>query len=188
VRHSPFNALVAPRPIGWISTLSPDGIVNLAPYSYFNAISSHPPFVMFSSSTPKHSRRYAERNGEFVANLATGDLRNEVVETSRPAPPEVSEAELAHLAMAPSRRIRTPRVARARAALECRYVKTIELHDRNGVLLPATVVIGEVVDIFIDDAIIVGGRVDLRLAKPLARLGYHDYAVVDEVFEMQVYS
>jgi flavin reductase (DIM6/NTAB) family NADH-FMN oxidoreductase RutF len=102
-------------------------------------------------------------------------------------PVDVSEAELVHLAMAPSRKIRTPRVARALAALECRYVKTVELHDRNGLLLPAAAVIGEVVDIFIDDAIIVDGRVDLTLAKPLARLGYQDYSVVEEIFEMQVF-
>lgn len=185
--HNPFNALIAPRPIGWISTLSPSGVVNLAPYSFFNALSGRPPFVMFSSSTPKHSRFNAEHSGEFVANLATGDLKDELVETSRPVPADVSEAELAHLAMAPSRRIRTPRVARAHAALECRYVKTVELHDRNGALLPAAAVIGEVIDIFIDDAIIVDGRVDLTLVKPLARLGYHDYSLVEEVFEMQVF-
>jgi flavin reductase (DIM6/NTAB) family NADH-FMN oxidoreductase RutF len=185
--HNPFNALIAPRPIGWISTLSPSGVVNLAPYSFFNALSGRPPFVMFSSSTPKHSRFNAENSGEFVANLATGDLKDELVETSRPVPADVSEAELAHLVMAPSRRIRTPRVARTHAALECRYVKTVELHDRNGVLLPAAAVIGEVVDIFIDDAIIVDGRVDLTLVKPLARLGYYDYSLVEEVFEMQVF-
>jgi flavin reductase (DIM6/NTAB) family NADH-FMN oxidoreductase RutF len=185
--HSPFNALIAPRPIGWISTLSPTGIVNLAPYSFFNAVSGRPPFVMFASSTPKHSRFNAEQSGEFVANLATGDLKDEVVETSRPVADDVSEAELARLALAPSRQIRTPRVARARAALECRYVKTVELHDRNGALMPAAIVIGEVVDIFIDDAIIVDGRVDLTLAKPLARLGYLDYCVVEEVFEMGVF-
>jgi flavin reductase (DIM6/NTAB) family NADH-FMN oxidoreductase RutF len=167
--------------------LSPSGVVNLAPYSFFNALSGRPPFVMFASSTPKHSRFNAEQSGEFVANLATGDLRNEVVVTSRPAPADVSEADLANLEMAPSRKIRTPRVARAHAALECLYVKTVELHDRDGNLLPAAAVIGEVVDIFIDDAILVAGRVDLALAKPLARLGYFDYAVVEEVFEMQVF-
>lgn len=185
--HSPFNALVAPRPIGWISTLSPSGIVNLAPYSFFNAISGRPPFVMFACSAPKHSRFNAERSGEFVVNLATGDLKHEVVETSRPTPANVSEAELASLAMTPSRQIRTPRVARAHAALECRYVKTVELHDRNGALLPAAMVIGEVIDIYIDDAIIVDGRVDITLVKPLARLGYLDYCVVEEVFEMKVF-
>ena len=89
--------------------------------------------------------------------------------------------------MTPSRQIRTPRVARAHAALECRYVKTVELHDRNGALLPAAMVIGEVIDIYIDDAIIVDGRVDITLIKPLARLGYLDYCVVEEVFEMKVF-
>lgn len=182
--HAPFLALVSPRPIGWISTLTPGGVVNLAPYSFFNALSSRPPIVMFASSTPKHSRRNAETSGEFVVNLATYDLREEMGETSDVVGPEISEAAKVGLDMAPSKYVRTPRVARSPAALECRYMKTVELHDRDGALLPAAAIIGEVVGIYIDDALIVDGRVDITHARPLARLGYKDYAVVDEVFPM----
>lgn len=183
--HTPFSALVAPRPIGWISTLTADGVVNLAPYSFFNAVSSRPPMVMFASSSPKDSRRNAEESGEFVVNLATYDLKDAVGATSEPHPPHVSEPELIGLAMAPSIAVRTPRVARAHAALECRYDKTVPLADRDGRPLPSAIVIGEVIGIYIDDAIIVDGYVDLTLARPIGRLGYRDYSVVDHLFSMK---
>jgi flavin reductase (DIM6/NTAB) family NADH-FMN oxidoreductase RutF len=181
---TPFLALVSPRPIGWISTLTPSGVVNLAPYSFFNALSSRPPIVMFASSTPKDSRRNAETSGEFVVNLATYALREEMGATSDVIDREISEAVSVGLEMAPSVHVRPPRVARSPAALECRYMKTVELHDRDGSLLPAAAVIGEVVGIYIDDALIVDGRVDITRARPIARLGYKDYCVVDEVFPM----
>jgi flavin reductase (DIM6/NTAB) family NADH-FMN oxidoreductase RutF len=181
---SPFNALVSPRPIGWISTLNANGTVNLAPYSYYNAVSSRPPFVMFASSTPKDSRRNAERLGEFVVNLASYELREKMGESSRVFAPETSEPDIIGLEMTPSVTVKTPRVARAHAALECRYDKTVELHDRDGNLLPAAIIIGEVIGIYIDDALIVEGRVDITRARPVARLGYKDYAVIDEVFAM----
>jgi flavin reductase (DIM6/NTAB) family NADH-FMN oxidoreductase RutF len=183
--HTPFPALVVPRPIGWISTLTPEGVVNLAPYSFYNALSSRPPIVMFASTSPKDSRRNAETSGEFVVNLATFDLHDEMGGTSEPLAPHVSEPETIGLEMAPSKHIRTPRVARSPAALECRYMKTVELHDRDGNLLPAAAIIGEVVSIYIDDAIIVDGRVDILRARPIARLGYRDYCVVDNVFALR---
>jgi flavin reductase (DIM6/NTAB) family NADH-FMN oxidoreductase RutF len=182
--HNPFIALVAPRPIGWISTLNEHGSVNLAPYSFFNAVSSRPPMVMFSSSTPKDSRRNAEATGEFVVNLATYDLREEMGATSDPHGPAVSEPEVVGLEMSPSLCVRTPRVARARAALECRYDKTVELTDREGKPISSAIVIGEVIGIYIDDALIVDGKVDITRARPIARLGYKDYSVVDAVFPM----
>ena len=144
--------------------------------------------VMFASSAPKDSKANAERSGEFVANLATYDLRDEVVETSRTVASHVSEPELIGLAMTASRHVRTPRVARAHAALECRYLKTVELHDRVGNLVPSTVVIGEVVSVFIDDSLLVDGLVDLSRARPLARLGYKDYATIAEIFPMKVHG
>ena len=180
--HDPFNALVVPRPIGWISTLSPDGVVNLAPYSFFNAISSRPPFVMFSSSEPKDSRHNAETGGEFVVNLATYALREAMNASSAAMPADVSEPAAIGLEMAPSVSVKVPRVARSPAALECRYVKTVELPGADGKPLPAVIVIGEVTGIHIDDAIIVNGQVDLSLVRPLARLGYLDYTTVDEIF------
>jgi len=185
LRHTPFPALVVPRPIGWISTITPEGVVNLAPYSFYNALSSRPPIVMFASSSPKDSRRNAELSGEFVVNIATFDLRHEMGGTSEPLPPHISEPEAISLAMAPSRHVKPPRVAASPAALECRYMKTVELHDRHGTLLPAAAIIGEVVGIYIDDALIVDGLVDIVRAKPIARLGYKDYCVVKETFPLR---
>jgi flavin reductase (DIM6/NTAB) family NADH-FMN oxidoreductase RutF len=182
--HNPFVALVVPRPIGWISTLTPEGRVNLAPYSFFNALSSQPPIVMFASTQPKDSRRNAETAGEFVVNLATYALGDEMGATSEANGPEISEPEVVGIAMAPSVHVRPPRVAASPVALECRYLKTVALHDRNGGLLPAAAVIGEVIGIYIDDALIVDGKVDVIRARPIARLGYRDYAVIDAVFPM----
>ncbi len=183
--HTPFPALVVPRPIGWITTLTPAGVVNLAPYSYFNAVSSRPPAVMFASTTLKDSQRNAEATGEFVVNLATFDLRDEMGGTSEPMPPNISEPYEVGLEMTASRNVKPPRVARSPAALECRYMKTVELHDRSGNLMSSAVVIGEVIGIYIDDALIVDGRVDIARARPIARLGYRDYTVVDEIFSLR---
>ncbi len=183
--HNPFTALVVPRPIGWISTLGPDGVVNLAPYSFFNAICGDPPMVMFSSVGRKHSLVNAETGGEFVVNLAGAALCEEMNITSAPVPAEVSEADLAGLEMAPSRVVAPPRVARAPAALECRHVQTLPLHDVDGNPARSTVVIGQVVGVYIDDAVIVDGIVRMDRVRPLSRLGYMDYAVVDNVFSME---
>lgn len=183
--YTPFAALVVPRPIGWITTLTPEGVVNLAPYSYFNAVSSRPPAVMFASTVLKDSRRNAEVTGEFVCNLATFDLRDEMGGTSEPMPPHISEPREIGLEMTPSRLVKAPRVARSPAALECRYMKTVELHGKDGHLWPAAVVIGEVIGIYIDDDLIVDGRVDITRASPIARLGYRDYTVVKEVFSLR---
>jgi flavin reductase (DIM6/NTAB) family NADH-FMN oxidoreductase RutF len=183
--HDPFTALVVPRPIGWISTLDREGRVNLAPYSYFNALSSRPPFVMFSSTPAKHSQINAEATGEFVANLATYALRKEVNATSEAVPAGVDEAAMAGLEMVPSRAVKPPRVARSPVALECVYNSSIKLRPRDGTAMSTTVVIGEVVGIHIDDSVIVDGRIDFLKMRPIARLGYMDYAAFDSVFEMK---
>jgi flavin reductase (DIM6/NTAB) family NADH-FMN oxidoreductase RutF len=178
--HDPTTSLVVPRPIG-----SPSGVINLAPYSFFNMIASQPPFVMFSSNTQKHTQRHAESGGEFVFNLATYDLRNEMNVTGGDYPADVSESELAKLAMAPSRTVKPPRVARSPIALECVYSQTVKLVSGNGKKNSYEVVIGEVVNVHIDDAVIVDGLVDLSRIRPIGRLGYRgDYAVVDTIFEM----
>ncbi|MEO8304528.1 MAG: flavin reductase family protein [Betaproteobacteria bacterium] len=182
--HDPFLAVVVPRPIGWISTLDPSGNVNLAPYSFFNAISGRPPFVMFSSSARKDSQRNAEETGEFVANLATWDLRVEVNATSLVAAPGVDEAALVGLEMIASVAVKPPRVKRSPVALECLYRTSVRLSSSDGVAHPATIVIGEVVGVHIDDSVIVNGRVDPMLLNPLARLGYLDYSVIGGVFSM----
>ncbi len=183
--HDPTTSLVVPRPIGWITTVSPAGVVNLAPYSYFNMIASQPPFVMFSSNQRKHSQLNAESGGEFVFNLATYELRHEMNVTGGTYPAEVSEPELAKLEMTPSRRVKPPRVARSPIALECVYSQTVPLVSRAGKMHDYQLVIGEVVNVHIDDAVIVDGLVDMARIKPIARLGYRgDYAVIDHLFEM----
>jgi flavin reductase (DIM6/NTAB) family NADH-FMN oxidoreductase RutF len=184
--HSPFNALVVPRPIGWISTISRSGIVNLAPYSFFNIVSGYPPpFVMFASNPRKDSQRNAEETGEFVANLATWDLREEMNATSADFAPAISEPHRVGLEMIPCRQVKPPRVARSPVALECKYSKTVELVTSDGKKSPSSVVIGEVVGVHIDDSLIVNGHVDVTRMKPIARLGYMDYCVVDSLFSIK---
>jgi flavin reductase (DIM6/NTAB) family NADH-FMN oxidoreductase RutF len=184
--HDPLTALVVPRPIGWISTISPSGVVNLAPYSFFNAIAGNPPFVMFSSGGRKHSQHNAEKSGEFVHSLTTWELREAMNLTSAMVGPEVSEPELAQLEMAPSTVVKPPRVRRSPVAFECKYVKSVELPGRDGRPHDYTIVIGEVVSIYIDDAVIIDGAVDLSRSRPIARLGSTDqYAVVDTIFRMK---
>jgi len=183
--HNPFKACVAPRPIGWISTLSRDGIVNLAPFSYFNAVLDDPPTVMFSASGAhlegpiKDSALNAKETGEFVYNMATWDLREQMNLTSASVPRHIDEFELANLAKAPSTIVKPPRVAESPVQFECRTVKVLELSPSN------TVVFGEVVGIHINERIITNGRIDLTKAMPIARCGYMDYAVVREIFEMR---
>src|SRR3954452_2531831 len=127
--HDPFKAFIAPRPIGWVSTLGPDGEVNLAPYSYFNAVQDSPPTLMFSSAGPKDSATFAGSGGEFVWNMPTYDLREQMNETSRTIPRGESEFERAGLEMAESRLVAPPRVAAAPVALECKVVQVVPLHD-----------------------------------------------------------
>ena len=182
--HDPITALVVPRPIGWITTVSATGVVNLAPYSFFNLIAGKPPFVMFSSEPAKDSQRNAEATGEFVFNLATYDLRNSMNTTASAFPPDVSEPGMAGLEMLPSIDVRPPRVALSPVALECRYRKTVALADLPTDTAVATMVIGEVVRVHIDDRAIREGRVDIALLRPIARLGYMEYCLVDHVFSM----
>jgi len=183
--HDPFLALVVPRPIGWISTLDGAGNVNLAPYSFFNLVSGTPPFVMFASKPRKDSQRNAEETGEFVANMATYDLREAVNASSVEVGPEVSEPERIGLEMAPCRAVRPPRVARSPVVLECKYFKTVELFSSDGTRSASSVIIGEVVGIHIDDSVIANGHIDVTRMQPLARLGYMDYCAVNELFAIQ---
>jgi flavin reductase (DIM6/NTAB) family NADH-FMN oxidoreductase RutF len=183
--HDPTTSLVVPRPIGWITTISPTGVINLAPYSFFNMIASHPPFVMFASNSRKDTQRHAEHGSEFVFNLATYDLRIEMNITGGEYPPDVSEPELAKLEMSPSRFVKPPRVARSPIALECVHTQTVPLTSSGGMKHNYEVVIGEVVNVHIDDAVIVDGLVDMARIRPIGRLGYRgDYTVVDNIFYM----
>ena len=183
LRHDPMKAIVAPRPIGWISTLSLDGVANLAPYSFFNMVAENPPYVMFSSAGRKDSQRNAEETGEFVCSLAVFDLREAMNVSSAGVGPEVDEFVLAGLATAPSRLVKPPRVAASPAALECRYWKTVSPPSRSR--QPYSMVIGEVVGVHIDDRFVADGMVDTVAMHPIARMGYMDYAVVDGKFVLR---
>lgn len=189
--YNPFKALVVPRPIGWITTLDAAGVVNLAPYSFFNALSDAPPMVFFASNGRprsdgggKDSLRNAEASGEFVVNLATWELREQMNATSAPLPPGESELGRTDLTLLPSEKVAPPRVAQSPVHLECRWLRTVDLPctlpDSGNYL-----VIGEVVGFHIDDSLITEeGLVDIARARPIARLGYRDYSLVETVFSL----
>jgi flavin reductase (DIM6/NTAB) family NADH-FMN oxidoreductase RutF len=183
--RNPFKAIVAPRPIGWITSMSAKGEINLAPYSFFNAVSDNPPIVLFSSEGPKDSLAFVEETKEFVCNLATFDLRAAVVDTSEDLPRGVNEMEKSGVAAAPSRLVRPPRVAASPCALECRLLQVIHLVDLEGRPSSRHVVFGQVVGVHIDDRFIKNGRLDTAAMRPIARCGYADYSVVNEVFAMR---
>lgn len=183
--HDPFKAIVAPRPIGWISTLDTAGRRNLAPYSFFNGVCGNPPMVMFSSEGLKHSAENARDTGQFVCSLATYDLRDQMNATSAPLDKGEDEFVRAGLEAAPSRTVRPPRVAKSPAALECRTISVTELADMHGDTTGRYVVIGQVTGVHIDEAFLVDGLFDTAKAQALARCGYMDYATVFETFSIQ---
>ncbi len=183
--HDPAKAIVAPRPIGWISTLNAAGDINLAPYSFFNAFSTEPFIVWFSSGGEKDSAAFAQESGEFVANLVSRDLAEKMNRTSVAAPRGVNEFVYADLAMAPSCLVAVPRVAAAPAALECRVTEIFRPKALDGTSAGAVIVAGEVVGVHIDDTFLKDGIFDIVMAGNVARLGYMDYASVDETFSMR---
>jgi len=177
--HDPFKALVAPRPIGWVSTVSADGICNLAPYSFFNAIADRPHYIMFSSNRFKDSVRNVEATGEFTCSLATLELRDGMNLSSAPVPPDVDEFDIAGLTATASHYVTPPRIMESPAAFECRHWRTIELPDADAEQGTGHyLVIGRVVGIYIDDQFLKDGLVDTAAMRPIARMGYMDYAVV----------
>ncbi len=187
--HDPFKSCVVPRPIVWISTIGADDAVNLAPYSFFNAVATEPPMVMFSSNGKqahgtKDSVANAEATGEFVCNMATWDLREEMNLSCAALGPEVDEFAFAGLETAPSELVAPPRVKAAPIHMECIYHQTIELPSRDPSVRNA-MVLGRVVGIHISDDVLTDGLVDASKFRPIARLGYMDYARVDEVFAMR---
>lgn len=191
-KFSVYNALVVPRPIGWISTIGTDGVVNLAPFSFFNALTADPPCVMYcpnglkpGTDEVKDSLRNAEETGEFVFNLCTYDLREQMNATSAHVPASVNEMAEAGLEAAPCEKVKPPRVKASPIALECTYLETVHLPiSSKGI--PNHVVLGQVVGVHIADEVIVDGKVDIAKLRPLARLGYLDYASVEpeNVFSM----
>jgi len=182
--HDPFKALVAPRPIGWISTVSAAGELNLAPYSYFNAFSSNPPIVGFSSEGDKDSSTFAMETGEFVWSMATWDLRDQMNATAASLARGESEFAHARLESAPSRLVRPPRVAASPAAFECRVTEMVKLKDVDGRDSGRRLVLGRVVGIYVDERFVHKGRVDSAAMRPIARGGYDEYSVVEQVFSM----
>jgi len=183
--HDPFKAIVAPRPIGWISTVDADGRPNLAPYSFFNAVCDRPPMVMFSSSARKDSQANVEATGEFVVNLATRDLVDAMNLSSAAVPHGVDEFSLAALETLPCNVVRPRRVARSPAALECRLVHVLPLKTFEGSATTTTLLVGQVVGVHLDMACLRDGQFDMVTAGTIARCGYRgDYAQVTELFEM----
>ena len=179
LRHDPFKALAVPRPIGWISTIDKNGICNLAPYSFFNAVGEKPHFVIFSSAGPKDSLLNIEETGEFVCSLATWDLRFNMNMTSAAVPRGVDEFPIGDLTAAPCRLVKPPRVKESPAAFECKHWKTVALPPLHPGGEPRNwVVFGQVISIHIDDRFVKDGMVETGAMRPIARLGYMDYAVV----------
>jgi flavin reductase (DIM6/NTAB) family NADH-FMN oxidoreductase RutF len=191
--HTVYNALVVPRPIGWISTLSVDGVINLAPFSFFNSLCADPPCVMYCPNSFKPGTREqkdslvnAEATGEFVFNLCSYEQREQMVVTAAHSPSTVDEMARAGVEAAECQVVKPPRVKGSKVALECKYLQTVELPTaRNG--SRQVMVVGQVVGIHVDDDVIVDGIIDIRKVNPLARLGYLQYAQLDmdQVFEMR---
>ena len=169
--HDPLNAIVAPRPIGWISTISDGGVRNLAPYSFFNLVNYQPPLVAFSSMGWKDSVANVRATGEFVWNLVTRDLGEVMNASSASVPPDVDEFALAAIEAAPSRLVRPPRVAASRAAFECKLTQLIELQTKEGRQLDQWLVIGEAIGIHIDTAMLENGVYQTARARPITRGG-----------------
>ena len=182
--HNPFKAIVGPRPIGWITTMSAKGEINLAPYSFFNGITDKPPIVMFASEGHKDSVTFVEETKEFVCSLATFDLRDQMNGTAAPLARGVNEMTATGLESAPSRLVKPPRVAASPCALECKWLKTVSFDDIDGNKMERFVVFGHVVGVHINDQFIKNGRLDTAAMRPIARLGYDEYAVIDSVFKM----
>jgi flavin reductase (DIM6/NTAB) family NADH-FMN oxidoreductase RutF len=184
--HDPFKAAIAPRPIGWVSTVSAAGAINLAPYSFFNAVASAPQMIAFSSEGLKHSAAFAMQTREFVWNMPTWELREAMNATSATLDEGVNEFDHAGLRMAPSRLVAPPRVAASPFALECRVTQTLELRDVDGAPVDRHLVIGQVVGIHVDERFVRDGRLDVTAMRPIARCGYTaDYTVLDALFRME---
>lgn len=185
----PFKACVVPRAIGWLSTISAEGIPNLAPYSQFTNLTFDPPYVLVSinqgsESTRKDTTVNIESTGEFVYNMVTYSLRDSMNITAAGFPPEVDEFEKAGLTKAPSVLVKPYRIAESPIQFECKYYQTIRLPG-EGRVGTADIIIGEVVGVHIkDEFILPDGKIDIVKIQPLARMGYSDYTYVDKIFEI----
>ena len=182
----PFKSIVAPRPIGWISTVDARGVINLAPYSFYNGVSEHPPMVMcsYGNSPAKHSLLNVKATGQFVVNMVSEKLKDAMNATAAMVEMGIDEMKLAGLDPAPCKLVQPPRVAASPVALECTLWRIVDLPG-DGPGVANSIVIGQVVGIHIDEAIIKDGRIDTLAFKPVARLGYSEYTTVDNVWRMR---
>jgi flavin reductase (DIM6/NTAB) family NADH-FMN oxidoreductase RutF len=186
--HDPFNAIVGPRPIGWISSISRAGVANLAPYSFFNGFNYRPPIIGFSSIGWKDSVANIEATGEFCWNLATKALGEQMNLTTTPAPPEVDEFQVAGLTAVPGRLVAAPRVLESPVNFECRLSQLIQLQGADGAKVDTWLVLGEVVAVHIDPAFLTNGVYETATARPILRAGrLGDYFEItpDTLFSMR---
>ncbi|MBL4740356.1 MAG: flavin reductase family protein [Sneathiella sp.] len=189
LKHNPFKAIVSPRPIGWVSSMDKEGVLNLAPFSFFNAMSDNPPTVVLgfsgshSEGGPKDTLANIEETGEFVCNVVTYDIRDAMNATSEMTARATNEFELGNLTALPSSLVKPPRVGESPVNMECKYLQTIDLPSNNPEH-PNRMLLGQVVGIHINDDIITDGLVDMSKFRPLARLGYKDYTSVTDVFSL----
>ena len=185
----PFKSLVFPRPIGWISSISKTGIANLAPYSYFNAVADEPPQVMFCSNGSSTHGKYKDSlsniltTKEFVVNFATSTSRNQMNTSSREFKPDEDEFILSNLKKKKSRLVKPPSVKDSPVNLECKLVKTIKLKSNSKKI--STMIIGEVIGIFINNKFIKNNRVDSVAMRYIARMGYSEYTTISSKFNLK---
>lgn len=187
LKYNPFKSICVPRAIAWISTISKDGVVNVAPFSQFTNVSYDPPMVVFSASDrgdgrPKDTVRNVLDTKEFVVNMATWDLRDEVEITGQDAPPGVDEAQLAQLATTPSTLVKPPRLTASPVQMECAYHSSMTIPGNKG---PHHLIVGRVLGVHIADGMVgADGKIDILKIRPLARLGYLDYTSVEALITM----
>ncbi|MGF6536018.1 flavin reductase (DIM6/NTAB) family NADH-FMN oxidoreductase RutF [Paraburkholderia sp. GAS206C] len=185
LKHDPFKAIVAPRLIGWISTRSAAGHLNLAPYSFFGAFATFPAIIGFCSEGRKDSIGNIEETGEFVWNLATKPLAEQMNRSSAPVAPEVDEFQLAGLTPVPGRSVSVPHVGESPAALECKLLQIVRLNSLDGTPMDNYLALGQVVGVHIQNAYLKDGLFDTHAAQPIMRAGYRaDYAQIGEMFQM----
>lgn len=182
--HDPFKAIVTPRPIGWIGSKGRDGSINLSPYSFFNAVSDRPKIVMFSSSGRKDSLRNVEETGVFTTSFVGASILNPMNESSVSVPYGVDEFAIAGLTAKTGALVDAPYVGEALAAFECKMTEIHRLKTAAGDFSDSYAVFGEVVGIHIDERALREGRFDAALARPMARMGYMDYAEASVTFEL----
>ena len=192
-KHTVYNALVTPRPIGWISTLGVDGVINLAPFSFFNSLCAEPPCVMYCPNSFKPGTRERKDSltnvkvsGEFVFSMCTYDQREQMIITAAHSPSTVDEMAQAGVEAAPSVNVKPPRVKASPIAMECKLLQVVDLPSSNSGS-QNNMVIGQVVGIHVADEVISDGIIDVKKINPLARLGYLDYATLDldNLFSLQ---